>query len=137
MYSFKSPFKIPKIYLALLPYIPSIFPLPILKLTSLSKSLYFIFKRISSSKEYVTLKSSSLYLLSDFFGLINSIFIKDVKLGYLIDLSSKVKISFIKDPIYYYMVRSDSIISQIKKEQIESTENAMVNVKKIYEKNNK
>ena len=47
------------------------------------------------------------------------------------------KISFIKDPIYYYMVRSDSIISQIKKEQIESTENAMVNVKKIYEKSEK
>ena len=47
------------------------------------------------------------------------------------------KISFIKDPIYYYMVRSDSIISQIKKEQIESTENAMINVKKIYEKNDK
>lgn len=44
-------------------------------------------------------------------------------------------ISFIEDPIYYYMVRSDSIISQIKKEQIESTEKAMINVKKIYEKN--
>lgn len=44
-------------------------------------------------------------------------------------------ISFIKDPIYYYMIRSDSIISQIKKEQIESTEKAMVDVKKIYENN--
>ncbi len=44
-------------------------------------------------------------------------------------------ISFIEDPVYYYMVRSDSIISQIKKEQIESTEKAMVNVKKIYQRN--
>lgn len=42
------------------------------------------------------------------------------------------KIVFIKDPLYYYMVRQDSIISQIKKEQIESTENAMLEVKEIY-----
>lgn len=41
-------------------------------------------------------------------------------------------ISFINDPLYYYMIRSDSIMSQIKKEQIESTENAMVEIKKIY-----
>lgn len=43
-------------------------------------------------------------------------------------------ISFIDDPLYYYMVRSDSIMSQIKKEQIESTENAMIEVKKIYQR---
>lgn len=43
------------------------------------------------------------------------------------------KIVFIKDPLYYYMVRQDSIISQIKKEQIESTEKAMIEVKKIYQ----
>lgn len=41
-------------------------------------------------------------------------------------------ISFIDDPLYYYMVRSDSIMAQIKKEQIESTENAMVEIKKMY-----
>lgn len=41
-------------------------------------------------------------------------------------------ISFIDNPLYYYMVRGDSIMSQIKKEQIESTEQAMVEIKKIY-----
>ena len=41
-------------------------------------------------------------------------------------------ISFINDPLYYYMVRQDSIMGQIKKEQIESTEKAMVDVKNIY-----
>ena len=41
-------------------------------------------------------------------------------------------ITFIDDALYYYMVRGDSIMSQIKKEQIESTENAMVEIKKIY-----
>ena len=43
-------------------------------------------------------------------------------------------ISFIDDPLYYYMVRSDSIMAQIKKEQIESTENAMIEIKKMYKK---
>ena len=47
------------------------------------------------------------------------------------------KICFIKDSLYYYMVRQDSIISTIKKEQIESTQNAMVDVKNIYEEKNK
>ena len=42
-------------------------------------------------------------------------------------------ISFINDPLYYYMVRQDSIMGQIKKEQIESTEKAMVEIKKIYQ----
>ena len=42
-------------------------------------------------------------------------------------------ISFIDNPLYYYMVRSDSIMSQIKKEQIESTENAMIEIKNIYQ----
>lgn len=41
-------------------------------------------------------------------------------------------ISFIDDPIYYYMVRNDSIMAQIKKEQIESTQNAMIRIKKMY-----
>ncbi len=51
----------------------------------------------------------------------------------LIYLNTK-KITFIKDPLYYYMVRSDSIMGQIKKEQIESTQNAMIEIKKIYSK---
>ncbi len=46
-------------------------------------------------------------------------------------------ITFIADSLYYYMVRQDSIISTIKKEQIESTQNAMLDVKKIYEERNK
>ncbi len=43
------------------------------------------------------------------------------------------KISFIEDSLYYYMVRSDSIVATIKKEQVVSTENAFLDVKKIYE----
>lgn len=46
-------------------------------------------------------------------------------------------ITFIEDSLYYYMVRSDSIMGTIKKEQIESTQNAMVDVRKIYEEKNK
>ena len=49
----------------------------------------------------------------------------------LVYLNTKT-ISFISDPLYYYMVRQDSIMGQIKKEQIESTERAMVEIKKIY-----
>lgn len=41
-------------------------------------------------------------------------------------------IAFINNPLYYYMVRQDSIMGQIKKEQIESTQNAMVAIKEIY-----
>lgn len=44
------------------------------------------------------------------------------------------KIVFIPDSLVYYMVRKDSIISTIRKEQIESTYNAMIEVRKIYEK---
>lgn len=43
------------------------------------------------------------------------------------------KISFIKDSLYYYMVRQDSIMATIKKEQIEATQNAMLKIKEIYE----
>lgn len=43
------------------------------------------------------------------------------------------KISFISNSLYYYMVRSDSIMATIKKEQLESTEKAMLDVKNIYE----
>lgn len=49
----------------------------------------------------------------------------------LVYLNTKT-ISFINDPLYYYMVRQDSIMGQIKKEQIESTQNAMVEIKNIY-----
>ena len=50
----------------------------------------------------------------------------------LVYLNTKT-ITFINDPLYYYMVRQDSIMGQIKKEQIESTEKAMVDIKHIYE----
>lgn len=50
----------------------------------------------------------------------------------LVYLNTKT-ITFINDPLYYYMVRQDSIMGQIKKEQIESTERAMVDIKHIYE----
>lgn len=49
----------------------------------------------------------------------------------LVYLNTK-KITFIKDPLYYYMVRQDSIMGQIKKEQIESTQKAMIAIKEIY-----
>lgn len=49
----------------------------------------------------------------------------------LVYLNTKT-ISFINDPLYYYMVRQDSIMGQIKKEQIESTQKAMLEVKNIY-----
>ena len=49
----------------------------------------------------------------------------------LVYLNTKT-IAFINDPLYYYMVRQDSIMAQIKKEQIESTEDAMVEIKNIY-----
>lgn len=41
-------------------------------------------------------------------------------------------ITFIPDSLYYYMVRQDSIMGTIKKEQIESTQNAMLDVRNIY-----
>ena len=46
-------------------------------------------------------------------------------------------ITFISDSLYFYMVRQDSIMGTIKKEQIESTQNAMVDVRNIYDKKNK
>ncbi|MDF2865553.1 MAG: glycosyl transferase family 2 protein [Clostridia bacterium] len=44
---------------------------------------------------------------------------------------------FISDPLYYYMVRQNSIMMTIKKEQITSTQNAMLDVKKIYNSSKK
>lgn len=51
----------------------------------------------------------------------------------LVYLNTK-KITFIKDSLYYYMVRQDSIMATIKKEQVEATEKAMLDVKEIYQK---
>lgn len=45
------------------------------------------------------------------------------------------KIDFINDVLYYYMVRQDSIIAKINKEQIAATEDAMIRVKEIYKSN--
>lgn len=45
------------------------------------------------------------------------------------------KITFIGDALYYYMVRAGSIITSIKQEQIASTEEAMIQIKKIYASN--
>ena len=47
------------------------------------------------------------------------------------------KITFIKDPLYYYMVRTDSIMGQIKKEQVKDTQDAMVRIKNIYKETEK
>ena len=46
------------------------------------------------------------------------------------------KISFTPDYLYYYMTRSNSIISTVKKEQIEEIKSAMLEVKNIYLGNN-
>lgn len=59
----------------------------------------------------------------------------DMMFFLLICLNAK-KISFIPDCLYYYMVRSDSIITNIKKEQVKSTQNAMMDIKNIYLKSN-
>lgn len=50
----------------------------------------------------------------------------------LVYLNTKT-ITFIKDSLYYYMVRQDSIMATIKKEQVDATEKAMLDVKHIYE----
>lgn len=42
------------------------------------------------------------------------------------------KIVFISDPLYYYMVRQNSIVMSIKKEQVADTQRAMLDVKEIY-----
>lgn len=53
----------------------------------------------------------------------------------LIYMNTK-KITFIEDSLYYYMVRPDSTMGTIKKEYVESTQNALLEVKKIYAKEN-
>lgn len=47
------------------------------------------------------------------------------------------KITFIGESLYYYMVRADSAMSSIKKDQIELTQRAMLEVKEKYEKSKK
>ena len=42
---------------------------------------------------------------------------------------------FIKDALYYYMVREDSIMTTVRKEQVKSAKNGMIEIKEIYEKN--
>lgn len=42
------------------------------------------------------------------------------------------KISFIDAPLYYYMIREGSIITSIKQDQIASTQDAMIEIRKIY-----
>ena len=64
------------------------------------------------------------------------IILEDMMFLLLVYLNTKT-ISFINDPLYYYMVRPDSTMSQIKKEQIKSTEKAMLEIKKIYENDSK
>lgn len=60
--------------------------------------------------------------------------ILDDMMFFLLVLLRTKKISFISDSLYYYMVRQDSIVATIKKEQVASTENAMLEVKEIYNK---
>lgn len=50
----------------------------------------------------------------------------------LIYINAK-KITFIPDSLVYYMVRTDSIINTIKKDKVESTYQAMIEVRKVYE----
>ena len=60
--------------------------------------------------------------------------ILDDMMFFLLVLLNTNKITFINDSLYYYMVRSDSIVATIKKEQIASTESAMLEVREIYKK---
>ncbi len=60
----------------------------------------------------------------------------DMMLLLLIYINAK-KVVFISDSLVYYMIRSDSIINTIKKEQIESTYLAMREVRNVYIKNNR
>ena len=56
---------------------------------------------------------------------------EDIMTEMLVYINAK-KITFIKDSLYYYMVRSDSIMGTIKKEQVKATEESMLDVKNIY-----
>lgn len=76
-------------------------------------------------------------LLKNMSNLKNPPRILDDMMFFLLVMLNTNKLCFIGDSLYYYMVRSDSIVATIKKEQIESTQNAMLEVKEIYENNEK
>lgn len=61
---------------------------------------------------------------------------EDMMMFSLIFMNVK-KISFVNDCLYNYMVRKDSAISTIAKEQQKMSEDSMVILRKIYEENNK
>ena len=46
------------------------------------------------------------------------------------------KVSFINKSLVYYMVRKDSLINTIKQDKIDSTYKALLEIRKIYEKEN-
>ena len=46
------------------------------------------------------------------------------------------KISFLPEPLYYYMVNETSAMASTNAADIEKAENAMIQVKKVYNKNN-
>ena len=50
----------------------------------------------------------------------------------LIYINAK-KVVFVNESLVFYMVRQGSIITSIKKEQVESTYQAMVEVRRVYE----
>lgn len=58
----------------------------------------------------------------------------DMMFQLLVFLRAKNMI-FISDALYYYMVREDSIMTTVKKEQVESAKNGMIEIKEIYKKN--
>lgn|SRR5574344_192914 len=58
----------------------------------------------------------------------------DMMFFLLIAINAK-KMCYINDCLYYYMVRQDSIMTTVKKEQVTSSENAMLEVKNIYKEN--
>lgn len=58
--------------------------------------------------------------------------ILDDMMFFLLIILQANKITFIGDSLYYYMIRSDSIMTTIKKEQITLTQSAMLEIKEIY-----
>lgn len=71
-------------------------------------------------------------ILKNMYNLPNPPRIFDDMMFLLMTYLNTKKISFISNCLYYYMVRADSIMATIKKEQLESTQKAMLDVKEIY-----
>lgn len=61
--------------------------------------------------------------------------LEDLMFQQLLYLKAK-KIVFIPDSLIYYMVRKDSTINTIKKDMVEDTYNAMLEVRNVYKKEN-